>query len=353
MRVRWPGATTRLVIVLLVLVVPASAQQAPDRSGIRSDVDAYRGKAEQGARIFLDASKSDNERAAAVTGVSTFVDKQHIDGALAVFRNDRESGRIRALALARVPSVAVDQDRLLTDLLRVAGSTSSPAEVRQAALGALQEMLFSSMATHARHHEVMTTLRSLIGDQDRAIREIALSILASQGDDEARRRLLDGLKSRPGALLPPDISVRLLGLRPHDEIYPVLHQVMLSPPDEATKVECVRVLGGYEPSRKAILDFLRNPNESTAVRQAALATLNANDRDHIADYALPIVTDERADDVLRLYGILAVQQRRTSQKLRLSGEGDFDRAVQKLETESRSRPVREAAGRYLQAIPRK
>jgi hypothetical protein len=342
-----------LALVLFVFAAPVAAQQPPDRQGIRAEVDAYRQKADQAARVFLDASKSDDERAAAVSGITTFVDKQHVDGALAVFRNDRESGRIRALALARVPHVAVDQGALLTDILRVAGNPSAPRELRQTALGVLQQMLFSSMAAHERHHEVMMALRGLMQDPDRAIRETAVSILAAQGDDAARRQLLDGLKSRPGALLPPDLSVRLLGLRPHDDIYPVLHQVMLSAPDEATKVECVRLLGGYAPSRTAIVGLLRNPSESTAVRQAALSTLNANDRERVAEHALPIVTDEGADDALRVYAVLVVQQRRVSQKLRLSGEGDFDRAVQKLIADSRSLAVREAARRYVQAISQK
>src|SRR2546427_9238444 len=114
---RWVRAAPPLALVLFVLAAPVSAQQPPDRQGIRSDVDAYRRKAEQAARIFLDASKSDDERAAAVTGVTTFVDKQHVDGALAVFRNDRESGHIRALALARVPDVAVAELEPQSDLV--------------------------------------------------------------------------------------------------------------------------------------------------------------------------------------------------------------------------------------------
>lgn len=350
-----PNSAPILVLLLVVFVVsvPARAQQPPDRGRIRAEVEAYRRQAEQAARVFLDASKPDDERAAAVTGVPTFVDKAHVEGALGVFRNDRESGRIRALALTRLPHAAVDQDALLTDLLKVAGNPSAPAALRQAALDVLQQMLFSSMAAHARHHEIMTVLRGVMRDPDPAIRESALSILAAHGDDEARRQLLEGLKSRPGAMLPPDASIRLLGLRPRDEIYPVLHQVMLSPPNEAVKVECIRLLGGYAPSRKAIVDFLRDANESTTVRHAALATLNANDAERIAAHALPVVTDERAPEALRVYGILAVQQRRTSPTLRLSGAADFDQAVRKLAADSPSRAVRDAARRYAQVVSSK
>ena len=142
-------------------VSPVSAQPRPDRDAIRSEVDAYRLKAAQAARIFLDASKSDDERNRAVADVTTFVDKQDVDGALAVFRNERESGRIRALALGLVPIAAVDQDALLTDVLAVVKNPRAPAELRQKALDLVPVMLFSSMAAHARHGEVLTALRGL------------------------------------------------------------------------------------------------------------------------------------------------------------------------------------------------
>jgi hypothetical protein len=337
----------------LFLVSSASAQPRGDREAIRSEVDAYRAKAEQAARIFLDASKSDDARAAAVADVTTFVDKAHADGALAVFRSPRESGRIRALALARLPQAMVDQDALLTDVLTVVKAPQAPGELRRTALDVLRQMLFSSMAAHARHHEVLTVLRGLVRDPDREVRETVIGILAAEDDDATRRQLLDGLRSKPDALLPADVSVRLLGLHPRPEMYPVLHQVMLAPPDEATRIECIRLLGGYEPSKKAIIDVLRNPAESTAVRLAALATLNANDAENLATYSLPVITDDRADQALRIYGILAVQQRRFSQKLRLSGQGDFDQAVRALATSAQSTGVREAASRYVETISRK
>ena len=73
----------------------------------------------------------------------------------------------------------------------------------------------------------------------------------------------------------------------------------------------------------------------------------------MAEHALPIVIDERADDALRVYGILVVHQRRASQKVRLRGEGDFDRAAQKLIADSHSLAVREAARRYVEAVSQK
>jgi hypothetical protein len=350
---RWLKRAWLPVLGVVALLSPASAQQRPDRGAIQSEVDAYRQKAAQAARIFFDASKSDDERARAVADVTTFVDKPDIDGALAVVRNERESGRIRALALGLAANGGVDQDALLTDVLAAVKNPRAPAELRRKALDLVPVMLFSSMAAHARHGEVLAALRGLVRDPDQAIRAAALSILAAEGDDAARRQLLDGLRSKPDALLPPDVSVRLLGIHPRPDMYPVLHQVLLSPPDEATRIECIRLLGGYEPAKKDIIGILRNPAESAAVRQAALATLNANDPEGLPAHVLPVITDDRADEALRMYAILAVQQRRISRKLRLSGESEFDRAVQALAARSPSPGVKDAARRYLEVVSRK
>ncbi len=341
------------VLGVLLLAAPVSAQKAPEREAVRSQVDAYREKAKQAARIFLDASKSDDQRAAAVAGVTIFLEKEQVDGAIAVFRNEGESGRIRALALSRIPHARAQNDQILTDVLKVIRNSAAPLNLRQTSMRVLQEMLFSSMSAHLRHDEVFAMLRELTRDQNLSMREAAFQILAAHGDEATQAQLLDGLKSKKGALLPPDESVRLLGLHARSEMYPVFHQLLVSPPDEKTKVECVRLLGGYEPSRKIIIGFLQNPNESTAVRQAALATLNANDAEHLAEHALPVIIDERTSDTLRVYGILAVQQRRVSQKMLLSGAGEFDRAVQKLAEDSPSKEVTEAARRYLREVQQK
>jgi hypothetical protein len=345
--------SARLAIpAIFLLASPVCAQKAPDRQAVRSGVEAHREKTIQAAAIFLDRSRSDDQRAAAVAGVTAFLEKEQVEGAIAVFRNESESGRIRALALSRIPHALAQNDQILTDVLRVIRSSTAPLILRQTSLRILQEMLFSSMPTHARHQEVVAALRETTRDQNPSIREAAFNILASHGDETTQKQLLEGLESKKG-VLPPYDSVRLLGLHPRSEMYPVLHQLLLSPPDERTKVECLRLLGGYEPSRKTIVEILQNPRESTAVRQAALATLNANDAEHLAVHALPVIADEKAGDSLRAYGILAVQQRRTSQKMVLSGTDEFEVAVRKLARDSGSVEVREAARRYLQEMRQK
>lgn len=341
------------VLCAFLLATPAGAQKAPEREAVRSQIDAYREKVRQAAGVFLDASKSDDQRAAAVAaGITVFVEKEHVDGAMAVFRNERESSRIRALALTRIPRAPAQDEQILPQILTIIANSSAPLNLRRASLGVLEEMLFSSMTAHERHDEIFAVLRELTRNQNRALREPAFQILAAHGDGATQAQLLEGLKSRKDAPLPPDESVRLLGLHPRSEMYPVLHQVLVSSPDEKTKVECVRLLGGYEPSRKIIVGFLQNPNESTALRHAALATLNANDPGQLAVHALSVIGDEKAPVSLRVYGILAVQQRRVSQKMLLSGAGEFDRAVQRLAEDSRSMDVREAARRYLLEVPR-
>ena len=158
--------------------------------------------------------------------------------------------RIRALALARVRTPRSNGTRC-SGLPpqgggKLEGAHGAPSDgARRAARNAV--LIDARPHAPPRNPRRVAGTRARSGSRDSPL--TALTILAAEGDDAARRQLLDGLKSRPDALLPPDVSVRLLGLRPGPEMYPVLHQVMLSPPDESTRVECIRLLGGYEPSR--------------------------------------------------------------------------------------------------------
>jgi hypothetical protein len=139
--------------------------------------------------------------------------------------------------------------------------------------------------------------------------------------------------------------VELLGLNLSDSTLLVLHQVMIEPPDTAARIAAIRFLGGYAPSRVLLVGYLQDRRETEPVRMAAMGALHAGAPGEFPGYALPIVEDEAASDMLRVYAIRAVQYRRPRAR---AGEGGdaFDQAVARLATGARSDTVRRAAADY-------
>lgn len=344
-----------LAACCLALSVAASAQTrnpqtpAEGRQNGPSEVAAHQEALAQAAAVFLDTSRSLEERAAAAQRVDLFLRPDQIAAAVRVARNPSEAPRLRALALARIPQAVAKDDALFTDLLRWVASPETPAELHRAAVDVADALAFSSLAAHARRGELLDAFRALTRDPEPDLRRRAFARLSAEGDDFAQRQLLEGLKSPSRAPLPAADAVNLLGLRLPADAYPVLRELLFHPPDEATRLEVIRHLGGHPPSRPDLIRILQNPEESAQARQAALGALHANVPESLPEIVLPVLQDDRAADELRVFAIQAVRWRRASRSLQLQGIAAFDAAVRDLARGARSEAVRRAAAEYLQA----
>jgi hypothetical protein len=220
-------------------------------------------------------------------------------------------------------------------------------------MGVVETLMFGSAVSHAKHEDFLVVLRQVAQDPDSGLRARALALLAAEGDEPTRRRLLESLGHPDQAPLPPARIVQLLGLVLTDSVYPVLNALLLRSPDEATRLETIRLLGAYPPSRPLLVRYLQDGREPDAVRLTAMAALHAGVPQEFPRLALPVILDEGASDTLRTYGILATSLRRRALRVdsvTVAGAVDsFDKAIHQLATESRSPAVRAAAAQYLQA----
>lgn len=331
----------------------AMGQASPSREAVLGEIQARQQEASRAAKVFTDRSRSEQERAAAARGVEAFLSPEDVSAASRIFLDRGEPPSLRALALSRIEH-AVDQNpALTTEILGLVGSPETPEVLRDQAAAVLADLSFSSLSMRERSAEILPVLRTLTRDRDQDLRRMAFGILAAHGDDFAQQRLIECLRSPESAPLPPQECVHLLGLQLHGDAYPVLHQILLHPPDEATRIEAIRLLGGYAESRQKLLEILNDPAEPGAARMAALGTLHANDPERFAEIALPVIRDERAAAELRIYGIQAVRIRRATvarEQRNTAAAASFDDAVREVARTSRSEAVRKAAQEYLRVL---
>lgn len=345
----------KCITLFLLVALPLAAQQQqhrpPGRQILLAEIAEQQQRMSDAAAIFLDRARSVDERAAAARRVQAFADPRQVTAAAAVVLDEGEPPQIRTLALSRIEHAVDRHPELVTGVLRLAATPDTPLELRREAVRVVAGLSFSSITMLTRSEELFPALRSMTRDPERDVRLTAFGILSTAGDDFAHQRLLECLRSPSTAPLPVRECVRLLGLRLHGDAYPLLHQILLRPPDEGTHLDAIRLLGGYPVSRPALLELLRDPERSEAIQLAVLGTLYANDLAGFADAALPVVGDEKAPDALRIYGIQAVRQRRAN--LLHVGRKDavaaFDQAVAEVARTSRSKEVRKAALDYLRS----
>lgn len=121
--------------VLLSLLAPEQTH-AQSREELKSQIEAYRAEVFRGAAVFLDASRSEKERVAAVHSYATFYDPRQVEDCVRVARNTRESGGIRAEALGKLFPYLQADTALVGDILRWVKDADTPQPLRKAALDA-------------------------------------------------------------------------------------------------------------------------------------------------------------------------------------------------------------------------
>jgi hypothetical protein len=324
-----------------------TAEQRDGRPALAARLTAREEAVARAAEVFLDRSRPEDERAAAVAGVDALFRDNQIAAALQLLRDPGQPPRLRAIALHLTQDRIDRDDTLVTDLLSWVRDPGTPRELRHEAQTVFRSLMFSSLAFHARRPEFMQILRDLTADAELEVRDWALAFLAAHGDDFAQRQLIACLKSPGKGPLPTARCVQLLGANLHGDFLPALDEVLRQPSDLAARVAALRLLGGYPPSRPEILRLLADARQPDEIRAAVLATLAANDPDHFPVYSLPIVVDEEASAALRVYAIQSVAQRRGGRPKR-AADG-FDAAVRKLAETSSSAAVQRAARQYLRA----
>jgi hypothetical protein len=301
----------------------------------------------------LDAAQPENARIEALGSVETIFDAQQVVAFIQVARDPSESAIVRATALGKLGPHLHEQMELVTAMAAWVQDPKTPQLLRRASLLQLRQHWFTLSVGPARE-ALLGTMRGLLRDPDIEVRRVGFGVLAAEGDDITQRLILEGLNDPQKALLQAPEAVPLLGLHLRADFYPTLYRLVLDPPDPVTRLESIRLVGGYPPAHDTLGTYVRDRRQPEDVRMAAAATLHANDPEGFGDRILPVVEDETATDRLRVYGIRAEMLRRESRSFRASRKGPdrFDAAMDRLARQSRSSAVRQAAAQYVARLVR-
>jgi hypothetical protein len=340
-----------MIALLALLLVGQQVDTDSLRRVQQLRIERERERLALAAAIFLDPTRTFGARLAAVRGVRTFVDEQHTAGAAALALNPIEQPRLRVRALQLTGGRVATDTSFSRQLFRIATDQAAPADLRHEAVTQLASATFGSETMQLQTGSFLTTLRAAARDPELRTRRVALRALAGQNDSAGLELLRQDLMrpSPEGPLLPPAEAVQLLGVNDPAPYYELLRRLMRAPPDAATRVAAIGLLGGDTASRAELVRIVRGRDERLAARQAALGALAAGDPDGLADHIVPVVVDEAAPADLRVRGIKAVEIKRTSRDPRVLGRtpDEFDRAVERLAERSTVPAVRNAARRYV------
>ncbi|MEM7395106.1 MAG: hypothetical protein AAF492_22470, partial [Verrucomicrobiota bacterium] len=243
------------------------------RERLLEEIEQSRKEQAESSRIFLDASRSEDERLAAAENLAPLQEEAEVETALALVRNVDESDAMRAIALHRLVDVVGHDEDLLQYTVELVAGSDVPADLRNSAAMVLQTMRFSSPLYAAHRPAIQAALRSAVDHENEALRSACIEYLAIDKDEYVQRRLLEGLQDEKQELVKPEVAVQLLAYDLHADHYPVLRHLAEHPPNPRCQQEALRHLGTDPEAKDLLLQTLREKKEDPETRHICAVAL--------------------------------------------------------------------------------
>jgi hypothetical protein len=226
-------------------------------------------------------------------------------------------------------------------VLRLIGDPKQPEELRLAALQTFRSVTFSMRATADWRPTYLDTLRRVAQNENNAVSERALHVLAQEQDAWALETMQKGLREPKEARVSPLHAIQYLAPEDHGDHFDVLRRLASKNRSQKVRVEAIRGLASDPDSRDLLLELVRDPKEGASVRQAALLSLRILDPEAYRAQASRIIEDTGENDTLRAASITT---------LRLDtdpNESALTPMIKKIQEESPSKILQKAAQLYL------
>lgn len=294
---------------------------------------------------LLDTSKTKAKRLLGVDDSFGLRKQSDVADAADIVRDKKQHVEVRIAALNQISFKVGEQLNLIELMFAILKDAGEPSELRRAALRVLQQASFTSSLFQSKRHEFMEVLRPIVDDPDPEIRVRVVEELAKEKDDYVQQRLIEGLNDKKKALVPPEKAIQFLGYDIHSEYFPVLKDVVADPPNQAAKVEAVRLLGADADSKELLSEIVQDKSEKSEVRLTGAAALQAVAPEEFEAQAKQIVLDDKDYDEIKSVVINAVTH--FPEKGGIAGDKEFVSKVEKLKDSASSKKLKEVAKTFI------
>jgi uncharacterized protein (UPF0147 family) len=293
---------------------------------------------------LLDTSKTKAKRLSGVDDSFGLRKQSDVADAGNIVRDKKQHVEVRIAALNQISFKVGEQINLIELMFAILKDAGEPGELRRAALRVLQQAAFTSSLFQSKRPEFLDVLRQIIDDPDPEIRVRVIEELAKEKDDYVQQRLIEGLNDKKKALVPPEKAIQFLGYDIHSEYFPVLKDVVADPPNQAARVEAVRLLGADAGSKDLLTEIVRDKSEKSEVRQVGAAALQALAPEEFEAYAKQIVMDDSDFNEIKSVVINAVTH--FPEKNGITDDKEFISKVEDLQS-SKSKQLKQIAETFV------
>jgi hypothetical protein len=273
--------------------------EAPDKARLRREVDAAAARREDAADIVLDRARSAESRLRAARALVPVGEEAVALQLMELVFDRNEPAELRAAVLESQTNVVLGSGELIEALIASVRAPGEPIVFRRAALRVLEAAAFSSRELANRKAEFVDALRSLIAEDDDELRRNAMQDLALEADEVVQRELVRGLRGETRARVEPEVAIQFLSYDQHANVFPLLREIAMNPPNLRSKKEALRNLAGDPESADLLAQVVDDTREDPEVRHIAALSLAESQPSRARDAARRVVLDRKEDPELR------------------------------------------------------
>lgn len=315
---------------------------------LRDQVAARQRENEISERAFLE-SATPADLKVALEKMSVAAGDAAIAKAIAIIGDGNQEATIRILAMQKVVATASDNSELISLLLQILGDPNENTAVRREAFKVLDALTFSSRELRLANADFKATLRSLVDDADREIRERAAESLAQSKDEYIQRRLLEELRNDDARIVSRAKAIQLLGYDIHAEHFPLVRQVLTDAnSSEVEKVEAIHVLANDSSSRDLLMELMSDKSQTKEIRLSSASALQVVAPEEFVQIAKESVLDDNEDADIRASWLNGIRLNITNTSLR--DDSQFSRRIDSLRLKSASPQLKDMSKKFMQEM---
>lgn len=245
---------------------------------------------------------------ASLSNIDMLADKNSIEKAIAILKNNDNDAGIRVLALSRLLEAISLDETLIRYVLQLLEDKKAPADLRKEALRTIETISFTSPIFPSLKPDIIQVFRGLITDHEQEIRRDAIAYLAKSKDEFVQRALINGLQKPEEALVPEELAVHFLGYDIHAGIYPLLQEIVKKSSNNNSRSEALYLLAGDPLAKSLLLDIFNNRRERFDIRKNSLMALRHQSPTDFLDIAQKTVIDDQESENIRAISLNAISQ---------------------------------------------
>jgi len=217
-----------------------------------------------------------------------------------IIRDASADGADRLAAIREASSFdPLSKPSVIKAWLHVLSTPEEPADLRLAALTALQQCSVRTLDFRPYLADFTTALRAATGSDDQVLREQAMDILALYKDPYVQEMLADGLRNPQTAVVAPERALRMLGYDVHGEYYPLLHDIVDGSRKPQLRRMALRLLAADSGAKDTFARIAADRDDDPVARSTSAVALQSLAPQEFDNLAKTIVADDDDDDGVR------------------------------------------------------